>query len=148
MRVSANKPKKEEGSRGRWLYNKSLFQTWGDTEAGADISASASLVRAAEVGLGSWVLGGCEGGQSGQGQKSCPDQRDLKEEGPAGEEMDSPFKGSDQWGPWGTRIPLPNMNPKCILRIWLSLQTPEMTRRVTYLKTSCTQDCVELHVIQ
>lgn len=65
----------------------------GDTEAGADISASASLVRAAEVGLGSWVLGGCEGGQSGQGQKPRPDQRDHKYEGPAGEEMDSPSKG-------------------------------------------------------
>lgn len=99
MRVSANKPEKEEGSRGSWLYNKSLFQTWGDTEAGADISASASLVRAAEGGLGRWVLGGCEGGQSGQGQKPRPDQRDHKDEGPAGEGMDSPFKGSDQWGP-------------------------------------------------
>ena len=60
----------------------------------ADISDSASSVRAAEAGLGSWVLGG-------QCQKPCPDGGDHKDEVPDGEEMGILFKGIDQWNPRG-----------------------------------------------
>lgn len=65
MRVSANKPKEGEGGRGRRLKNKSVFQAWGDPEARADISDSASLAQGSGVGGGESVYlctQLCEGG--------------------------------------------------------------------------------------
>lgn len=73
-----------------------------------------------------WELGA---GWLWKGTAALPRWKGWWDEGPDGEEMDGSVEPS-----WSV-IPLPLLNLKSVWRIWPSLQTPEIAKRMTFLSS-------------